>query len=469
MKRLIEFRKFAMRAVVTGAMLLLGMSGAMAEEKARLGPVLLISMDGMKPEYIWKADELGLKIPNLRAVAEEGVHASRVRGVLPSSTFPGHITLITGVSPAKHGIYHNRPFLSTERISGERWDWRSEHIQVPTLWNVAAAAGLQVGVVGWPVSVGAKDIAYNIPERVIGSSNQEHWKVVTPGLIEEIGAGAERRIRSGKRFSAKADWSRASYAMEMIEEKNPDLLAVHLAALDSAQHKDGPFAPAAIETLEELDEMVGKLKEVFRARNPGGIICVASDHGFAEVSRVLRIDAAFVREGLVDLDPAESTYGESTVRDWVAVRAPSGGSSPVFLKNPGDEDSRERVRKVLREFASDRENGIAAILEKEEIAKIGGNPSADFWIDFEPGFVASQHLRGPLTADRGTGRNGTHGYSPTHEEMDSAFLISGAGIRRGVTLGRIDMRSIAPTLAKALGTAMPTADKAPLEVFAQPL
>src|SRR5690606_24701390 len=135
------------------------------------------------------------------ALSEEGSRANRVRGVLPASTFPGHITLITGVWPARHGIYHNRPFIGAKRVSGERWDWRSEHIQVPTLWNAAAAAGLHVGVVGWPGSLGAADIAYNIPERVVGSTDPEHWAVVTPGLLDEIGAGAEKRIRSGERFS----------------------------------------------------------------------------------------------------------------------------------------------------------------------------------------------------------------------------------------------------------------------------
>lgn len=464
MHRKIGFWHGTLITILGGMALFIGVAGGYAKEMPG-SPVLLISVDGMKPEYIWKSDELGLKIPNLRTMAKEGTQASRVRGVLPASTFPGHITLITGVSPAKHGVYHNRPFLGTERISGERWDWRSEHIQVPTLWNLAAASGLQVGVVGWPVSVGAKDIAFNIPERVVGSKDKEHWKVVTPGLMDAIGPGAAVRIREGKGFSAKSDWERTSYALELIEKKGPDLLAVHLAGLDSAQHSDGPFAPSALKTLEELDEMIGKLTKGFRARYPGAIVCVASDHGFSDVSRVLRIDAAFVREGLVTLNPQGKTYGSSKVEEWVAVRVPSGGSSPVFLKNPENDAARERVEKFLRELASDPENGIAAILDKKEIAEIGGNPDADFWIDLKPGFVASHHLGGGLTAPRGKGRDGTHGYSPTHEEMDSAFLISGNGIRRGATLGRIDMRNIAPTLAKALGTSMPTAEAPALDVF----
>jgi hypothetical protein len=38
--------------------------------------------------------------------------------------------------------------------------------------------------------------------------------------------------------------------------------------------------------------------------------------------------------------------------------------------------------------------------------------------------------------------------------MDSTFLIAGEGISRGLRLGRIDMRDIAPTLAAILGVAL---------------
>ena len=47
----------------------------------------------------------------------------------------------------------------------------------------------------------------------------------------------------------------------------------------------------------------------------------------------------------------------------------------------------------------------------------------------------------------------------------AAFLIEGSGIRAGTDLGEIDMRSIAPTLAKYLGASLPSADLPPLEIF----
>jgi hypothetical protein len=49
--------------------------------------------------------------------------------------------------------------------------------------------------------------------------------------------------------------------------------------------------------------------------------------------------------------------------------------------------------------------------------------------------------------------------------MRASFFIAGAGIRKGVDLGEMDIRSIAPTLAKLLGLSFPSADLEPLAIF----
>jgi len=60
---------------------------------------------------------------------------------------------------------------------------------------------------------------------------------------------------------------------------------------------------------------------------------------------------------------------------------------------------------------------------------------------------------------------GTHGYSPTHPELKAFFLIAGPEIRKGANVGDIDMRSVAPTLAKVLGVSLPAAKLPALNVF----
>ena len=56
---------------------------------------------------------------------------------------------------------------------------------------------------------------------------------------------------------------------------------------------------------------------------------------------------------------------------------------------------------------------------------------------------------------------GTHGWFPTHPEMRATFILNGPGLPKK-KLDEIDMRDIAPTLAKLAGTSMPSAASKPL-------
>jgi hypothetical protein len=141
--------------------------------------ILLISIDGMRPDSVTRADEHGLKIPNLRRFVAEGTYAEGVTGVTPTITYPSHTTLITGVWPVQHGILGNVRFDPLlENMGG--WYWYATDIRVPTLWSAADDAGMVVASENWPASVGAKGVRYLIPE---------YWRAHTPDdrkLIEAL-------------------------------------------------------------------------------------------------------------------------------------------------------------------------------------------------------------------------------------------------------------------------------------------
>jgi predicted AlkP superfamily pyrophosphatase or phosphodiesterase len=50
----------------------------------------MISVDGLSPEYVLKADAHGLKVPTLRRFLTEGAYAEGVIGVVPTVTYPCH-------------------------------------------------------------------------------------------------------------------------------------------------------------------------------------------------------------------------------------------------------------------------------------------------------------------------------------------------------------------------------------------
>jgi predicted AlkP superfamily pyrophosphatase or phosphodiesterase len=103
-------------------------------------PVLMISIDGLKPEYLTQADAHGLRIPTLRRFVQEGAYADGVIASLPTVTYPNHTTLITGVWPPEHGILNNQLFDPEHKLAGALY-WYAESIKVPT---VAAILGVNL-------------------------------------------------------------------------------------------------------------------------------------------------------------------------------------------------------------------------------------------------------------------------------------------------------------------------------------
>jgi len=428
------------------ALLVLGLvgSGAVAAGDASNGPmVVLISVDGMKPEAVIDAQSHGLKVPNLRAFMADGAYAGAVRGVLPTLTYPSHTTLLTGASPAKHGIYDNTtfdPLLRNQR----GWYWYAEDIKVPTLWDAAAAAHLQTANIYWPVSVGA-NITYNLPQ-IWRTGTDDDLKLQralsTQGLEQELSAGLGR-YPGGMQETVAEDEIRARFAIRLLQKKHPSFFTVYLTGLDTEEHLSGPFSPKSNETLERLDAVVGSLRAAAEKAAPGrATICVVSDHGFAAVEHDVNLYAAFRDAGLFTVDK------DNAITDWKAMLWPAGGSAAVMLADPADQTVRARVKALLDKLASDPANGIERIWSPEEIQRGRGFPQAAYLVSLRIGYEMAYGLSLPLITK--PSNLGMHGYVPERAEMRSSFFIVGPHIAKGRALGEIDMRQIAPTIADIL-------------------
>jgi predicted AlkP superfamily pyrophosphatase or phosphodiesterase len=405
--------------------------------------VMLISVDGLKPEAILDAQSHGLMVPNLRAFMTDGVYASGVRGVLPTLTYPSHTTLLTGASPAKHGIYDNTTFDPLAR-NQQGWYWYAEDVKVPTLWDAAANAHLKTANIYWPVSVGAK-ITFNIPQIWRTGSDDDlklQRALSTPGLEQELSAELGR-YPGGMEETVAEDEIRARFAIRLLEKKRPDFFTVYLTGLDTEQHRSGPFSPKSNAALERLDAVVGLLRAAAEKAAPGrATICVVSDHGFAAVEHDVNLYAAFLDAGLFTVDKA------GKVIDWKAMPWPAGGSAAVMLANPADETVTRGVKELLDKLAGDPANGIERILSHGEIQQGRGFPTAAYLVSFRTGFEMAYALTLPLIT--APGNLGMHGYLPDHPEMRSSFFIVGPHIVKNRSVGEIDMRRIAPTIAAIL-------------------
>ena len=112
-------------------------------KKTRARHVVLISIDGLRPEYYlderWPA-------PAMRQLYRDGSHAVAVRTIFPSLTYPGHVTLVTGALPARHGVVNNR---AVQPVDDPPWLKDASDIRVPTLWDAVRAAGGKTGIIAF--------------------------------------------------------------------------------------------------------------------------------------------------------------------------------------------------------------------------------------------------------------------------------------------------------------------------------
>jgi predicted AlkP superfamily pyrophosphatase or phosphodiesterase len=128
------------------------------------------------------------------------------------------------------------------------------------------------------------------------------------------------------------------------------------------------------------------------------------------------------------------------------------------LKRPSDPALLARVSEVLAQLKADPKNGIAEIAAESKIADYGANPQASFYVGFAPNAYAGSFKGAAAPLISPSASKGTHGYFPDKPFMRSSFMIMGKGIQKGRNLGEIDMRAIAPTLAKAMGLALADAE-----------
>ncbi len=411
-------------------------------------PVVLISIDGLKPDYILNADKHNLKIPNLRKMVAEGAHAQAVTGVLPTVTYPSHTTMVTGVSPSKHGILYNTPFDPFGK-NQSGWMWYAEDIKVLTLWEAVGKTGGITSSVDWPVSVGAP-IQYNIVQIWRATTEDDHKllkALSTPGLLNEAERALGLSYPAGYLYTIESDTRRTAFNAWILEQKKPRFHTAYFSVLDEVQHAQGPYTPEAFATIEALDAMIGKVWQAALKANPRSVVCVVSDHGFARYDKSLSVNMALREAGLIELD------ANGKLKSW---RAMTWGSGAVMLNDPNDTEARNKTRAVLERLAADPANGIAKIIDNAAARQMGGFPEAAFVVFVKPGYVIGSSFDGALL--RPTKAGGTHGLWRDLPEMDSSFFIAGAAIPKGKVFARIDMRDIAPTLAGLLSVTLPKAE-----------
>jgi len=418
----------------------------------------MISIDGLVPDYYLEPAHLGLKVPSLVQMKLGGAYAEGVEGVFPSVTYPAHTTMITGVGPAVHGIIQNRIFEAPTAPQTREWYWFADALKTETLWSMAKKAGLVTAGVGWPVMVGA-DVDYNVPEIVDPKENPPTGKrtaqYATPGLLEKA-------LAAGSGADNTTDGRRTTISEYLINTYKPNLMLIHLIALDDAHHKNGPRTPAAIATTEQMDGYVGRIIEATRK---AGIFdqttfFLVSDHGFADVNKKFEPNVVLVKEKLITL------AADGKPSDWKAAAWPAGGSCAIVLRDPNDKETAAKVTSIFSRIAASK-GPINRVLNQAELKRLQSIPNAVLMMDAAPGVSFGEELTGPEVHDS-KDYKGTHGQLPSRADMHSALIVYGAGARVGAKMALARMIDIGPTAAAVLGMSFANAQGRPIAELLKP-
>ena len=174
-------------------------------------------------------------------------------------------------------------------------------------------------------------------------------------------------------------------------------------------------------------------------------IVIVSDHGFIPAGQRLELNTLFKREGWLQVDE------QGRVTQWEVYFQASGGSGFVFLKNPDDAKTRNRVRTILDAVASDPANGVERVLSTEDLRALGADPRASFAVDMRSGFYAGGGSSALIV--QATGRGG-HGNDPSRPELHASLIMAGPLVPRSGDLGIVRMTQIAPTIAAWFGVGL---------------
>ena len=415
--------------------------------------VVLISIDGFSAALFADAS---LKIPALRALAARGVAAAGLRPAFPSVTWPCHTTLVTGATPAHHGILGNEVLdRATGRVVRHEGDPTDAPIRAETLWDAAAAAGLATAALCWPKTRGVRSIRDNVPEFL----EQQHFEEWTSRPLWDearaLGLPIERYAdwSVSRPLTPLQDWLTLELTRHVVRRRPPDLLLTHFLMVDAFQHEFGPGSPEARWALEHVDGLVATLlAELATAgRLETTDVVVLGDHGFVAVEHRALPNAALHAAGLLDVDARGAILSG---RGRVTA---NGGSAHVYVGT--ERGAAERAREVLAAAP-----GVAEVLGPETFAELGlpapvdDSTQGDLVLHAAEGWYFTSHAT-PERAAAAASYRGTHGHRTDDPRLHAAFLAAGPSIVAGGRPGVLDHLDVAPTVAAILGLRLSAAER----------
>ncbi len=336
----------------------LGLGLAPERASAQKPRVLILVVDGLRPDYV-TADIM----PRLNALAEGGVRGLAHHAVFPTVTRVNGPTILTGRYPGGHGILGNvvyLPDVDPSRVlnTGDAEDlWVIDRatggrlLTAPSLGELLAERGLTLFAASSGGSgsgalmnhrgagAGLVHNAFTIPESLgpVVAEVLGPLPTIAPGTpsVPLVARAVDAVLRIG------------------LDRADADVVAAWLTEPDGTAHRTGIGSPETLDVLAGVDREIGRLLDGLRDRGLLATtnILVTSDHGFARRIGVQSISALLVSAGLKESDASQDVVvaggaihvregGEARTRAIVELLQRTDWVGPVFVPaaSPGSDE-----------------------------------------------------------------------------------------------------------------------------------
>lgn len=409
---------------------------------------MVISIDSLEDSDI----PFLLEKKNFKRLLRDYSSYSGLQCTYPTYTYPCHATILTGLWPKDHGIYHNEPF-DPERTK-TRWFWWADDLKAQNIIEFAHNNGLKVASVTWPVTAGAKG-DWVIPE-IWPQRGEDPDSVFIPYSSPDVVEIYKRNKNALYDFSNPfyPDVFATLCTVDIIKEKKPDLFFLHLSALDTLRHMKGEEIGKMDEALSFLDEKIGEILDAMEESDTISdyTFFVLGDHGQMNIEKEFGINRVLKEMGYI-----------TDNKNWKIMAHPSSFSAEIHIK---DIEEKEAYR-VLERIKDEYPDTISSIITKErarDFHHLSGPFS--FVLESEGGIIFSSSLSSPIFSRSKSAS--THGYMPQRGPKPP-FMVSG---KRGEKNKRyVGGRLIdqAPTVLSLFSLTMNSAEGKILEGLITPL
>jgi predicted AlkP superfamily pyrophosphatase or phosphodiesterase len=420
---------------------------AQAQQPDTSHRVLLISIDGLRPEFY--TDSVHWPAPTLQAMARSGVSAPAVQTVFPSVTYPAHTTLVTGAWPGRHGILGN---IDVDSLGNEVPAAEYSRIQAPTIWELAHSKGMRTAAIGWPVTIGAP-IDYMIPEaeqngNYTGYKYLPMFQYDKPGeLLEELETQAIGKMSNTTfhfRNHTSIDIRLSLMAAHILQVHRPGFMALHIAQMDEAQHKNGRNGEFVRSSLAFTDALIFHLVNTLRYAGllEHTTIVITGDHGFTDYHYYLSPNSWLKKAGLYN---SES--------DWQVKFLITGSSGRLIFNQHRyrftAQQQKQLINKVTKALQTlpDSIRRQVTIHSGAHIPGLMNEQENMLLISSNNGFYfdKDENNPGPKPA-----HGGAHGSSPLDPQLNTGLIVWGTAVKAPAQTGKLLLTDVFPLLSRLI-------------------